>query len=132
MAKITRAPDYSDLDLDFIAHPTTKNVIIKKGADAIKRSVRNLILTNFYDRPFRSNIGSNVQNLLFENVNPLIEIFIKDAVKEVIENFEPRVKLLEINVKFNFDENAYKVSLAYVILNRNEPISQTFFLERLR
>jgi phage baseplate assembly protein W len=132
MAQIIRTPDYSDLDLDFIAHPTTKDIVTKKGPDAIKRSVRNLILTNYYDRPFRSNIGSNVQNLLFENPNPLIAVFIKDAVKEVIQNFEPRVKLVEIAVTYDEDNNGYSVSLAYIILNRNVPITQNIFLERLR
>ena len=64
--KVTRRNDYSDLDLDFIAHPTTGDVVKKTGVDAIKRSVRNLILTNFYDRPFRSYIGSNAQKILFD------------------------------------------------------------------
>lgn len=132
MSQPTRKPDYSDLDLDFIAHPVTGAVVVKKGAEAIKRSVRNLILTNFYDRPFRSNIGSNVQNLLFENPNPLIEIFIKNAIEEVLVNFEPRVKLLNTAVQLDMDNNAYNITLSYIILNRGEPITQTVFLERLR
>ena len=68
--KVTRKNDYSDLDLDFLAHPTTGDVVKKTGLDAIKRSVRNLILTNYYDKPFRPGIGSNAQKILFDNINP--------------------------------------------------------------
>ena len=67
---ISRTPDYSDLDLDFIPHRTTKDVLVKTGADAIKRSVRNLVLTNFYEKPFRPGIGSNAVKLLFDNITP--------------------------------------------------------------
>ena len=81
-----------------MAHPTTGDVMKKTGVDAIKRSIRNLILTNFYDRPFRSYIGSNAQKLLFENANPLTANFLKDAIQEVITNYEPRVKVNDIRV----------------------------------
>ena len=91
--RVTRKYDYSDLDLDFIAHPTTKDVVKKTGIDSIRRSVRNLVLTNFYDRKFRSYIGSNTQKILFDNINPFTATFLKDAIIEVITNFEPRVKL---------------------------------------
>lgn len=132
MAIVSRSPDYSDLDLDFIAHPTTGDVVKKTGEEAVKRSVRNLILTNFYDRPFRPSIGSNVQKLLFENANPLVVGFLKDAIEEVIRNFEPRVKLVDLKVEFDYDGNGYKVGLAYMIANRSDPIITTLFLERLR
>jgi phage baseplate assembly protein W len=129
---IARKPDYSDLDLDFIMHPTTKDVVIKKGADAIKRSVRNLILTNFYDRPFRPYIGSNVNKLLFENMNPLTATFLKDAIIEVITNYEPRVRLSSVELGEDPDNNGINVTISYVILNRSEPVVITIFLERIR
>jgi phage baseplate assembly protein W len=132
MAIVSRRPNYSDLDLDFIAHPTTGDVVKKTGEEAIKRSVRNLILTNFYDRPFRPSIGSNVQKLLFENANPLVVGFLKDAIEEVITNFEPRVKLVDLKVDFDYDGNGYKVGLAFMIANKSDPIITTLFLERLR
>ena len=90
--KVTRKRDWADLDLDFIAHPTTGDVVKKTGVDAIKRSIRNLVLTNFYDRKFRSYIGSNAQKVLFENINPFTATFLKDAITEVITNFEPRAR----------------------------------------
>jgi hypothetical protein len=135
--KITRKYDYSDLDLDFIAHPTTKDVVKKKGIEAIKRSVRNLVLTNFYDRPFRSYIGSNAQKILFDNINPFTATFLKDAIVEVISNFEPRVKLREdsndgVLVKVDPDNNGYTVTITFTILNSGSPAVINLFLERLR
>ena len=129
---ISRQPDYSDLDLDFIAHPTTGDIVKKIGPDAIKRSVRNLILTNFYDRPFRPGIGSNVQKLLFENPNPLTVNFLKDAIAEVLRNYEPRIAVNDIVVQLNYDQNGFNVRLEYVILNTLQPIVTTLFLERIR
>jgi phage baseplate assembly protein W len=120
------------LDLDFIAHPTTGDVMKKKGVEAIKRSVRNLILTNFYDRPFVSRIGSNAQKLLFENGNLLTANFLKDAIVEVVSNFEPRVLLQDVLVEFDYDNNGYNASIQFIILNRNEPVVTSLFLERIR
>lgn len=129
---ISRKYDYSDLDLDFIAHPSTGDVMKKTGNEAIKRSVRNLILTNFYDRPFRPYIGSNAQKILFDNANPLTAGFLKNAIKEVIDNFEPRVKLIQTDVVFDLENNGYAVRLLFVVLNTNEPVVTTLFLERIR
>jgi len=128
----SRKYDYSDLDLNFIPHPTTKDVVRKVGPEAIKRSVRNLIMTNFYDKPFRPGIGSNALKLLFENADPLTETFLTDAVKEVIDNYEPRVELQEARVQLDPDNNGYNLSLYYIILNTNEPIITSMFLERIR
>lgn len=129
---ISRDPDYSDLDLDFLAHPTTKDIVKKKGADAIKRSIRNLILTNFYDRPFQHYIGSNAQKLLFDNASQLTANFLTDAIKEVITKFEPRVLLIGVEVNFDYDNNGYNAVISYSILNRPQPLVTTIFLERLR
>ena len=129
---INRAPDYTDLDLDFLMHPISKDVSSKTGEDAIKRSVRNLIMTNFYDRPFQSYIGSNVRGLLFENATPMTAVFLQDAIKEVINNFEPRVQLYDVRVQFDIDNNGFKVDLEYIILNRQLPIVTSLFLERVR
>lgn len=129
---IARKNDYSDLDLDFMPHPTTKDVMKKTGIEAIKRSVRNLILTNFYDRPFRSYIGSGALKLLFENMNPITANFLNNAILEVIQNNEPRVRVDNLIVNFDYDNNGYNVSLYFTILNRNEPAVINLFLERIR
>lgn len=129
---INRSPDYSDLDLDFTAHPATGDVARKTGVEAIKRSVRNLVLTNFYERPFQPHIGSNALALLFENATPLTAVNLQNAIKEVIENFEPRVELLGIEVKLDADRNGYSVKLGFRVNNRLEPVVTSLFLKRLR
>lgn len=129
---VARQPDYSDLDLDFICHPTTKDVVIKKGEDAIKRSVRNLVMTNFYDKPFRSTIGSNVRGFLFENMDPITVINLQDAISSLLTNFEPRVTVTRVVATPDVDNNGYNVRVEYVIVNRNLPSSTTLFLERIR
>jgi len=129
---ISRQPDYSDLDLDFFRNPSTNDVTKKRGIDAIKRSVRNLIMTNFYDRPFRSSIGSGIRELLFENSTPLTSIIIQKSVKLCLEKFEPRVRVTDVKVEDDVDNYRYNVTIDYVIINRELPIIQTLFLERIR
>jgi phage baseplate assembly protein W len=132
MAITSRNPDYSDLDLDFLPHPVTKDVMRKTGSEAIKRSVRNLILTNFYEKPFRPGIGSNATKLLFDNMTPLVSNFLRDAIFEVVQNYEPRVEVLDVQVRMDFDNNGYNARIDFVVLNRNEPLSTIIFLERIR
>lgn len=129
---IAREPDFSDLDLDFLPHPTTGDVVKKKGLDSVARSVRNLILSNFYDRPFRPYIGSNAQKILFDNATPLSSNLLKDAIKEVIGNYEPRVAIRDIIVNFDLDNNGYNVQIYFSIVNNNLPAVINLFLERLR
>lgn len=129
---IARKNDYADLDMDFLPHPTTKDVMKKTGVEAIKRSVRNLILTNFYDRPFQSYIGSSALKLLFDNATPITANFLNNAIREVIGNYEPRVAIQDLRVNFDLDNNGYNVTLYIVVLNRNEPAVINLFLERIR
>lgn len=134
---ITRIKDFCDLDLDFIAHPTTGDVMKKKGVEAIRRSVRNLVLTNFYERKFQHFIGSNAQRLLFDNINPLTATFLKNAIIETIVNFEPRVQLVDegndgVLVNVSPDDNGYNVRISFVVINTGAPEVITLFLERIR
>lgn len=129
---ITRKYNYRDLDLDFIAHPTTGDVMKKVGVEAIKRSVRNLILTNFYDKPFRPWIGSNAQKILFDNANPLTAGFLRDAIREVLTNYEPRVHVDGVNVVFDPDNNGYNAQIYFTVLATGQPVVYTTFLERIR
>lgn len=130
--RIARKNDYSDIDMDFLAHPTTGDVMKKTGVEAIKRSVRNLILTNYYDRPFQSYIGSGAIKLLFENANPITANFLTDAIRQVINSHEPRVSVKDVVVQFDYDNNGYNVRLEFIVLNRNEPAAINLFLERIR
>lgn len=131
-AYINRQPDYSDLDLDFLKNNTTGDIVRKTGEEAIKRSIRNLIFTNYYDRPFRSYIGSGVRSMLFENATNFSADQLQSAIREVINNFEPRVSVVDVVVTPDFDRNGFNVQLTYVIKNREQPVVTSIFLERVR
>jgi phage baseplate assembly protein W len=131
-AFINRQPDYTDMDLDFLRNPTTGDVVRKTGEEAIKRSIRNLIFTNFYDRPFQSYIGSGIRALLFENATNFTADQIQSSITDVINNFEPRVSVVEVVVTPDYDRNGFNVQLTYVIKNREQPVITSIFLERVR
>ena len=120
---VARNPTYSDLDLNFLPNPTTKDVVILTGNDAIKRSIRNLMMTNYNDRLFNSKIGSNLTALLFENINPITATQIETAIRDCIRNFEPRVSVMSVDVSVDPDNNGYNVRLQYNIINQNQPVA---------
>jgi phage baseplate assembly protein W len=129
---VNREPDYKDLDLDFIMNPTTQDITFKVGVEAIKRSVRNIIFYNIYDKPFQPYFGSNVRGMLFENITPVTSILLQDAIRTVLKNFEPRIEVQEVIVSDDIDRNGYNVTLKYIILNKELPVTTTLFLERIR
>lgn len=129
---INREPDYRDLDLDFFRNPSTDDIVMKEGTEAIKRSVRNIVFYNFYDKPFQPYFGSGVRNLLFENVTPITAFELRDAIENVLKNFEPRIRVNKVIVNDDSDRNGYEVRLEYIILNRDLPMVSTLFLERIR
>ena len=99
---------------------------------AVINSLKNLILTNHYERPFQPDIGSNVRKLLFENLDIVTSTALEREIEQVIKNYEPRVRLESVSVAPNFDDNAFTVNMQFSIVNRTEPVSVTFQLERLR
>jgi phage baseplate assembly protein W len=123
---------YVDLNLDFTRHPVTNDVVKIEDVEAVKRSVRNLINTNFYERPFHPELGCGVRDLLFENYTPLTGIFIKRKIQEVLINFEPRARLSSINVNEQMDRNAIDVTVNFYVLNLPNPVSVTTTLQRIR
>ena len=129
---VSRKEDYKDLDLDFIAHPVTGDIAKKTGVDAIVRSMKNLVMTNFYDRPFRSYIGSNATKLLFDNMDSLTARLLEETIIQTIENFEPRVTVLGAKAIADYDNNGYSVKILFRVNNVIEPFEVTVFLERIR
>lgn len=130
--KITRKNDFSDLDLDFTIHPITGDISKKFGVNAIARSIRNLVFTNFYDKPFNPSVGSNAQKLLFENITIMTANMLRDAIIQVIQNFEPRAKVIDVIVQSLPDENGYRSKIIFQPLNKIEPYSISVFLARIR
>jgi len=123
---------YSDLNLNFTKNPSTKDVARLTDVEAVKRSVRNLILTNRFERPFHPEIGSSIRDLLFETITPLNAILLQDRVEEVIDNFEPRANINQVIVQDEIDRNRYKVTVSFYVFNTPEPVTITEFLQRLR
>ena len=123
---------WKDLNLNFTRHPTTKDIVKLEGVNAVKRSVRNLINLNHYEKPFHPEIGSNVRDILFEPMTPLTEVFLAKKIEEVLINHEPRVRLVRVNVNSNPDQNRYRVWIEFYVVNHPEPVTVETFLERLR
>jgi len=128
----TNTRSWSDLDLDFTAHPVTKDIVLKRDVEAIKRSVRNLVLTNPHERPFHPEIGSGITGVLFELVSPTTAVVLQSEIRQVITNFEPRVRLLDIKVSGDIDNNGYYVTIHFQPINTPSPVTVELFLERLR
>jgi len=124
---------YRDLDLFFGRKPVSGDVNALTDVENIKRAVRNLVLTNIYERPFHPEIGSGVRDMLFENMSPLTAVVLAKKVEDVIENFEPRARLIGVRALPNLDRNEYEVTIEFFVVNTpTELVDMTVFLEVLR
>ena len=123
---------YSDLDLDFQMNPVTKDVPFLKDVEAVKRSVKNLMQTNYYERPFQPELGSNLRAMLFENITPQMSHMISKFIEKLIAAYEPRAQVIQVMTRPNLDRNAYQVTLSFRVVNHPEPVTIESFLERLR
>ena len=124
---------YSDLDL-FFGKKTSDNDISKvTDVEAVKRSIRNLVQLNVYDKPFHPEVSGGVREMLFENMTPLISTIIARQIEDVIENFEPRARLVSVRALPDFDRNAYEIQVSFYVVNTpTELVDLTIMLERLR
>ena len=123
---------FKDLDLDFGLNSVTKDVNKLTDAEAIKRSVRNLINLNNYEKPFRPEIGSGIRGLLFEPMTELTSHFMQVKIAEILNQFEPRISVSNIIINNQEDRNAYSVSIHFLIKGTQEPVVVDTYLERLR
>lgn len=123
---------FSDLDLNFTPHPVTKDIALVYDEYAIKTAVKNLVLTNNYERPFHSEIGSPIRALLFDLETPLLAVSLKKVISDLIHNHEPRVSLVDIIVDSIPEENSVNITIVFTILNTTRPITLDLVLERTR
>ena len=124
---------YRDLDLFFSRKNGTNDITKITDIEAVKRSVRNLVLTNFYEKPFHPEIGSGIRDMLFENMTPITAVVLARKVEDVIENFEPRARLIGVRASPNLDRNEYEVTIEFFVVNTpTELVDMTIFLEVLR
>ena len=123
---------YSDIDFTFTKRPVVGDVALSYDQQAVIRSIRNLLLTNHFERPFNPQLGSNIDALLFEPSSPLTASLLENDIKTTIQNFEPRARLNEVTVTASEDQNAYNVYLSFYVENATLPTTVTLLLERNR
>ena len=123
---------YKDLNLDFQQNTATKDIQKIENVESVKRSVRNLINLNYYEKPFHPEIGSNLRGLLFENITPQISHYMGKQIELLIKNYEPRCKMVEVVNRPNIERNGYSVSVSFYVVNTPTPIQVETVLERLR
>ena len=123
---------YKDLDLDFGRNTVTNDVNKFTDVEPVKRSVRNLINTSHYERPFHPEIGSSGRALLCEPITPLTSLNLQRKVEEVLTNFEPRIRLVQVLSRPDADLNRYSLRISFYVIGTTLPVTVETFLERLR
>ena len=118
---------YKDLNLDFQQNTATKDIQKMLDVESVKRSVRNLINLNHYEKPFHPEIGSNLRGMLFEIISPQMTHFIGKQIELLIKNYEPRCKLVEVKNKPNLERNGYSVSISFYVVNHSQPVQVETF-----
>ena len=132
-AKVTaRQVGHRDLDLSLKIHPIRKDIIPLKDDNAIKNAIRNLLVSNFSDRPFQRDKGANLRALLFEPADTITEVAMVQNIRKVIRKYEPRVKVLKISVNNQADQNAYRIIVRFLIKEFDQQDNVEIILRRLR
>jgi len=123
---------FKDLNLDFQQNTATKDIQKITDVESVKRSVRNLINTNHYEKPFHPEIGSNLRGMLFELMSPQMNHLITKQIENLINNYEPRCRLVQVHTQPEFERNGYNVQISFYVQNYPNPVVVESFLERLR
>lgn len=123
---------FSDLYTDFTVHPDLHDLTIKKNEEAVKTAIRNLILTNRYERPFNPTYGGNIRKYLFEPITPATQDAIRSEIVTAIENYEPRARIISVIVTPYVDQNAYAVTITFYVINTSTQVTLNTILYRVR
>ena len=123
---------FSDLNLLFTASPSTGDLTKKIDEEAIKTSLRNLISTKNYERPFHPEIGCQIFTLLFENFTSVTTQIMRKTINDVVNKFEPRVNILDIRISETQDQNNLDVTITFKILNSERPVTLNTSIQRVR
>ena len=123
---------FSDIDLNFTRNQITNDIIKVEDVIAVKRAVKNLVQTNFYERPFQPELGCGVRELLFEKFTPMTKVFLQNKIQEVLVNYEPRIDLQSVKVDDDQDNNRLVVDIYFYVVGSPGPQQVTTFLQRLR
>ena len=123
---------YSDFLSSFEIDPVKRDLNKVTNEEAIKTSIRNLLLTNTGDRLYNPKLGSNIRSILFENFSPAMDSVLADLIRTTIENYDPRAKIQEVFVNSEVDDHYVAVTLVFSIINIEQPITLELFLNRIR
>ena len=123
---------YSDFRKDLLINPISSDIALKQNEDSVKEALKNLILTDKGERLFQPNIGSDIRKSLFDNMTPASIKVIEQNVKNTINNFEPRVTLISVDVTPDFDNYKIKIDISFYVRNVQTPVTVSVFLERTR
>ena len=123
---------FRDIDLDFARNAVTNDINVVEDVIAVKRAVKNLVQTNFYERPFQPELGCGVRELLFENFTPMTKVFLERKIEEVLINYEPRINLYAVNVDDDQDGNRLVVDIHFYVVGVPGPQVVETFLQRVR
>jgi len=129
---ITNEVAFSDLGVTMTAHPVNKKPPVFKNEEAVKRAIKNLILTSRFERPYEPLYGCNIYNRLFENFDPIEEATLKADIEEAISNYEPRAIVEDTIVRANFDQNELYVTIRFRVVNQAEPTELEVVIQRTR
>jgi phage baseplate assembly protein W len=131
-SRVSRSKQWSDLDLSLTLHPIRKDIMPLRDDAALRNSIKNLLLTNFYERPFNMGIGANMRALLFEPADSITRIAIRDNIARTISDHEPRVELIYIKVDDQADSNAYNIIVKFRIKEYDTEDKVEIVLRRIR
>ena len=123
---------FSDFNMSFATHDTTKELSILTNENSVKQAIKNLILTDVFERPFQPGIGCNIRNVLFELFSPQTSDNAKTYIRETIEQYEPRASIKDISVSPNVDQNSLAATIKFSIINTVEIQNLTVLVDRIR
>lgn len=129
---ITKRILYSDLFTNMDVNPVSTDVALKTNENAIKQSIRNLLLTNRGERPFQPLLGGDLKKLLFENMSPQTFVNVKKYVETAIKLYEPRANLIDTIVDGDWDNNSVNITIVFNVINKQEPVSLQLIITRVR
>lgn len=129
---IRKEVQFSDLGITMTAHPITGKVTVKKNAEAVIGALKNLILTNRFERPYDPLFGADIRSRLFENFDPIEQVNIEEDIKSAIKNFEPRVRINEVRVVASPNSNRVQIGISFYVSNEAQPITVGLEIERTR
>lgn len=129
---IKQISTFSDVNLSFLLHPLSKDITKKTDIDAIKFSIKNLLLTRNFEKPFHPEIGTPIYDLLFNNASPILSVVIEKAIIQMIDNYEPRAKIISASVNINNDYNEARITIVFTPININQTVTFDVVIERVR